>query len=298
VRRLVPLLLLALLTLGTALGAALGTVNGPAQTQTSPTKWVANVLAATAHARSARLTFRQVTTSSNHDLREHLDGSGQVDFASGNVRTTEIQHSVQFSSNRPGTPEQASAVTNRIEEIGIGKVEYQALSIGVEGRQWIKMGIPRDPKADLGLTYSDASAPLDALTGFQRIVAVTNDGSATVEGTPTTRYLVTTAPLCAAPKSAHPGATFDQLPTTLWIDGKGRLVQARTVEKTDVRKNPFPNDPSDFSQHFLGRSSQTATVRFSAFGAPVHIEAPPTADVHSTSGFGTISASCTAKTHK
>jgi hypothetical protein len=295
VRRLIPLLLLALLGVGTALGATLGTVNGAAQTS-SPSQWVAHVLAATADAGTARIAYNQITTSSNRDLRAQLHGSGQIDFTSGDVRTSEVQHSVQFSSDSPDGPLQATPTTNRTDQIGIGKTEYQDLSADFRGQQWVTSGLPRNPKTDLGLTYSNAGSALDNLAGFAQIAAVTNEGPARIDGAPTTRYLVTTAPFCPAPKSSHQSLTFQQHPTTLWIDGKDRIVQVRSLFTIDTRKLPTVlRNQIGLDTRMLGRATTTETLQFSAFGKPVHIAAPATVDVHTSTGGATISAKCATK---
>jgi hypothetical protein len=260
---------------------------------------VDNVLAATAHAGSARFTYSQITASSNVYLAQQVHGSGQIDFRSGDVHTTEVDHSVQFSGDGPGSSAHPTADTSRTEEIGVGKVDYLALSGNIGQKEWIKTGLHRNPHATVATTLADnAGVALGTLAGDERVVAVSDRGSATVEGTPTTRYLVTTAPFCAARKSAHTVDAVQQHPTTLWVDAKGRLVQARSSEgiDSDPPKSFFPQDPA-LATRMRGHVTSTATLDFSAFGQPVHISAPPAADVHSpaSSSFGSITLRCAPK---
>jgi hypothetical protein len=93
VRRAVPWALVGLLGIGVALGAALGATESPSTVlvqAVSPTQaeWVAHVLATTRAAGTAHLTFNEVTSSANPDLRGSSSGSGTVNFAVGTVRTT------------------------------------------------------------------------------------------------------------------------------------------------------------------------------------------------------------------
>src|SRR6202044_1168649 len=77
-RRLVPWVLVSLVALGAAAGAALGIAHGTAPE--APSQWVAAVLATTERAGTARFSYNHVTSSPNADLRGSLSGHGEVDF--------------------------------------------------------------------------------------------------------------------------------------------------------------------------------------------------------------------------
>jgi hypothetical protein len=290
--------MLVVLGAGAGLGAALGAaVTGPG---TSPAEWMANVLATTGHSGSARFTYSQITTSRNVYLAQQTHGSGQIDFTSGNTRTTEVTHDIQFSSDGPGVSAQATPDTNRTEEIGVGKVTYLNIGVGIDlGRQqWLKTGLPRDPHATVATALAgNAGVALSSVAGDERVVAVRDLGSATVRRTPTTRYLVTTAPVCATPKSTEKEYAIQRRPTTLWVDAKGRLVQARSSESIDSNppKSFFKGDPG-LATRMRGKETTTATLDFS-FGRPVHISAPPASAVRSPSGssIGLATFGCSSK---
>jgi hypothetical protein len=293
--------LVAVLGAGTGLGAVLAVVTAPG---ISPAQWVANLLATTAHAGSARFTYSRISTSPNTYLAGRSQGTGQINFGSGDVRTTDVEHDIQFSGEGPGSSTHPTPTTNRTETIGVGKVSYLDFGIGGDpGRpQWIKTGLRRDPHATVAETLADnvgISLGAGAGLGAERVVAVRDVGSTMVEGAPTTSYLVTTAPVCTAPNSAK--NKIDGLQTrstTLWVDAKGRLVQARSSERIndDPPKSFFSQDPG-LASRLRGRVTSTSTFDFSAFGQPVHISAPAVGDARSaiSSSFGTIKIVCNSK---
>jgi hypothetical protein len=298
VRRLLPFILLATLGAGTALGAVLGTVNGRAQA--SPAQWVVNVLAATAQAGSAQFSFSRISTSPNPALVSHLNGSGLIDFTLGDVRTTQVDHDVQFSSSGPqGSPSRATPFTNHTESLGIGTTVYEVFG-GIAGpARWNRLGIHRNPNSNLGLMWAgDADEALGPLGTDQRIIGVQSLGSATVDGTPTTRYLVTSAPVCAAPRVAHASSISEPRRTMLWLDRGGRLVQVRTTESDHIRlsSSNFPGEPG-LAKRMSGQVATTATLHFSAFGHPVHVSAPPADEVNTSSNVGVSEIECASKAH-
>jgi hypothetical protein len=108
---------------------------------------------------------------------------------------------------------------------------------------------------------------------------------------PTTRYLVTSAPICAAPKVAHASYISEPRLTMLWLDRGGRLVQARTSESEQIH---FPGQRS-LAKRMSGREATTATLHLSAFGRPVHISAPRVVPVKASTGVGFVEAKCASK---
>ena len=102
---------------------------------------------------------------------------------------------------------------------------YQSFEpAGLTALPWTKMSWHRDPSQDLGLTFvGNASIALDELEGTRHVVGVRALGAATVGGVATTRYEVSTAPVC---KPVHPSTVVEtQGPSFVWVDAKGRLVQ-------------------------------------------------------------------------
>jgi hypothetical protein len=97
VRRLLPWALVALVGVGSGLGAAFEVASAP---QTTPVQWVANVLSATAEAGSAHFTYSSITTSTNPVLESRVIGRGLVDFTSGGVRVAEMDTNRQLTTGR------------------------------------------------------------------------------------------------------------------------------------------------------------------------------------------------------
>jgi hypothetical protein len=285
VRRAIPWALVGLLGIGVAVGAALGAANSPNTVQVqsaSPTQaeWVAHVLATTRAAGTAHLTFGEVTASANPDLRGSSLGSGTVNFAVGTVRTTEVQHQIDWSI-APGGAITPHPQTESETEIGVGSTLYVSNGWLQSGLGFTRLSHAPRAASVLGLRGT-AAAPLFALSPPFAVVSVRNLGPAWLDGTATTSYEVRTrlhhdCPTPAATRAPH--ATMLAAPTaqttTMWVDGKGRLVQARSsvynsgnIPAASLKSDPWANDRPQ------GSTILTTTVRLSAFGAPVTIAAP------------------------
>jgi hypothetical protein len=255
--------------------------------RTTPARWVASVLAASAEARSARFTYSSVTTSRNPALASRIIGRGLVDFTSGDVRVSEMDSDRQFTMGLIGARLNATPTLNRSQDIYIGRSDYKDLSNPSGGQVWIRLPLPRNPRADLGLSFADnAGGTLDTISGdFEYAKSVHNLGSKMLSGIPTTRHLVKTASVCGLPRRVpKQPVTEQQGPTTMWLDGQGRLIQLRYSLRIDeVRPPALRPDASSMARLMKGRAAMTATLRFSDFGTPVHIKAPPLSDVASSS---------------
>jgi hypothetical protein len=274
--------LVGLLGLGVVAGAAIGAAGSPppgppAQSSgPAPAAWVAHLLATTAEAGTAHFAYTHVTTSPVPDLRGSLSGSGAVDFGRGNVEVTEVDHQIELEANGQA-PSRAVPVTSTTEQIGIGSTVYRRFPVGRPGNpSWMKLPFPRQADSQLGLsTALNAAVALDALVGPDPVVGVRDEGPSMVDGVAATKYVVTTAPpsTCSSTRATAPKVA--QRPSTVWVDGQGRLLQVRSSEydrgfpAAVVRRIPalagFPTGPT----------VTTATLTFSAFGAPVQIAAPP-----------------------
>ena len=282
-RRLVPLVLVGLLGLGVVAGAVIGAAGSPppgppAQSSgPTPAEWVAHLLATTAEAGTAHFAYTHVTTSPVPDLRDTSSGSGVVDFGRSDVEVTEVDHQIEFEANGPGAATKAVPVTNTEEVIGIGSTVYRRLSVPLVSTfpSWIKQPIPWDVRGQLGLsTALNAAVALDALVGVDPVVGVRDEGPSAVDGVAATEYVVTTAPpACASTRAAAP--KVDQRPSTVWVDGKGRLVQVRSSEYDGGFPAAVLRRVPALARIPTGPSVTTATLTFSAFGIPVHVAAPP-----------------------
>jgi hypothetical protein len=277
VRRLVPWALLALVGVGAGLGAALGQANAPGTTASSvlvgaaAQGWLSGVLAATHAAGTAHLDYTVLDTSPNPVLRGSSSGSGVVDFAAGTFRTSETDHSTEWSSQN-GRPVHFQAQTTSESDIAIGSTLYESFGPGSISSNWTKTPGRRDEGA-LGLaSVGGIGFVLSGLTGPVTTVSVHELGQDPVEGAPATRYLVRTElrPICP-----DRGRKLPAVSTTVWVDSSGRLVQARNsftigaAFEATIRKE----DPS-FADVPLGPSTYIGTLRLSAFGAAVHVVAP------------------------
>jgi len=293
-RRLVPWALLGLVVLGAGLGAALGATapGAPRTPGVTPSQWVADLLARSAASGSAHFSYTQVSKSTSAAYSGRIAGSGEIDFRSGTVQATELDHQTQFTSSAGGLAHPERTAT-RSEFIGIGTTMYQSFEpAGLTMFPWTKLSWHRDPRQELGLTFvGNASIALDELEGTWHVVGVRELGAATVGGVATTRYDLSAAPVCTP---VHPSTLVEtQGPSFVWVDAQGRLVQITGSAHfsghlpTAVQGN-FPS---------LGPArpvTTTDTLRLSAFGAPVHIEAPTNLLTHAASG-GVIIARLTCR---
>ena len=285
-RRLVPWVLVSLIAVGAAAGAALGIAHKTSAE--TPSQWVAAVLATTERAGTARLSYTQITSSPDADLRGSTAGSGMVNFATGDAQVTEVDHDISFTStgNQPLHPVHS---TNTQHAIVIGGTVYQANpipGISVTGEYHV-LPFPKVPRSQRGLSLAlNASVALDALRGPYAVASVLDLGPATVGGTAATKYEVTYAPLhVCAPH--QPPTEVTQHPTLVWVDNAGRLVRVRSTSNFSGRLPKDVKLPAAFTGIPRGPTTTVSTLTFSAFGTPVHVVAPPPAAIASRgeSGF-------------
>ena len=281
-RRAVPWVLVILIGIGSGLGAALGVAGSPGTADSSvlagaeAQQWLTGVLTTTKAAGTAHLDSTSVTTSPNSGLRDSGAGSGVVDFATGSHRVNETDRIVQ-SSPQNGGPAQASSETMTFEEIVIGRTDY--LRFGVSGLLpdfWTMQSTQR-AAGELGLGSSAFfGGVLSALSGPFTALTVTRLGTATVGAVSTWRYLVQTqgAPSASSPCPARKGKPLLGR-ATVWVDGEGRLVQVR-LQSSIGGKIPASAVTQNLSiaDEPTGPITSTSTLRFSGFGAPVHIARP------------------------
>ena len=277
VGRYIPWALLALLSLGVAGFAALGQAESPGVT---PTAWVASVLSATNAAGSAHLRFSTTTTSADFGPSTTV-GTGVVDFANGNYRVTSRYHQFEQESTNGGPPE--PVVQNwMVQTIAIGQTVYRQFSFpsAFPSSPWTKANYPRDVHQafglDAGIGAENAVAGLALITPPARVSTL---GPGEVDGLAATRYLVGSEPVYVC--GPHGGTIFhEQLgPTTVWIDSKGRLLQARLSQQSvssfaPTSRRTTGSSPSSILPVTAAPTTSTSTLRFSDFGVPVHVVAP------------------------
>ena len=281
-----PWVLLSLLALGTAAGAALG-IAAHRTSPESPAQWVAGVLATTEREGSARFTYTQITSSPNPELRSSLTGSGVVNFAKGDARATEVDHDITFSStgHQPLRPVHS---TNIEKAVVIGGTLYEGSPIlgGGFTTRYSVLPFPKLPRSQQGLGLAlNASVALDGLHGPNAVAAVRELGPAEVDGVATTQYEVTYTPFHACAPHQAP-VVVRHLPTRLWVDDAGRLVQVRGMSYFSGQLPKNAKIPAAFEDIPRGPTTSVATLTFSTFGTPVHLVPPPTSEIESNGSFG------------
>jgi hypothetical protein len=284
--------LLGLVGAGAGAGAALGASGASQQTAA---QWVSGVIATTAAAGSAHLTYSHVVTSADPLLASRSSGSGVVDFTSGSFSVSEVDRQTSLSTDAQGL--QPVAEHLRLLATALGPASYE----GFEGlappggsATFVRLPNRRNPHAELGLASAlSAVTAVADLTGAQRIVAVNALGPATVGGVATTRYAVQTASACGAvPLLGRLAGTHAS--TQVWVDGSGRLVQATAVERISSRLvSEVFGTTSALGRLLSGSAVVTSTLRLTAFGAPVHISPPPS--TRTVAPGGSESATATAR---
>ena len=285
-RRLIPWLLLSFVLLGAAAGAALGIAQK--STSSAPARWVADVLAATENAGSAHFSYSHVTSSPNPELRGTLSGHGVVDFATGDVRVTEVDRDITFTStgNQPMHPVHSTTTENAIV---VGGTVYQANPIpGLAfTEKYSVLAFPALPRSQRGLSLAlNAAVALDALHETYVVAWLTDLGPAEVDGVATTQYEVGYAPLhVCAPHQAP--QTLTQRPSSVWIDSTGRLVRVRSTLSFNGRLPHGGKLPAALAGVPQGPVTTISTLTFSEFGEPVQVAAPPPAAILPEDGTST-----------
>jgi hypothetical protein len=286
----VPWALLGLLTVGTVCGSALGVAqhhaNGSAQTQ------IAQIVAATQHAGSARFAYSTVVASSNALLRSRTSGSGVIDFVHDAMRTTESQRETSSSAVN-GRIEPPTTQTVRTTQIWIHRTEYTQIafpaSVPALSPRWVKG--PTLPAGDVGAAgMLGMLAPLGWLStaGPGQTDRLERIGATTVGGHPATKYAVDISACVRSSKGRQHDVPLTTV--TLWVDGDGRLIDAENSAHFDT---PRPAVPAHDGVY--GRATVVNTIRLYDFGLAVKIGVPPVLQGGSGSGFAiALRAACHA----
>jgi hypothetical protein len=268
-RRLLPWALVAFLLVGAAGGAGLGLAMQPAAL-TSGRALLERIFAVTEGAGSARFTFTWVTRSANPYLRSTGTGSGAIDFRTNASDVKRVDHSVSFSSTG-GTPERPMSQSSLTEMVSVGKAQYERLPIGPpqEMPLWVKL------PARAGLGINGIVPVLQQATEYGLIpgspnLEVETIGPSLVGSVGTTEYVFKAVPACLVrSRPGQPHATSG--PFEVWVDGVGRLIEART---TVTETAPASSLPGMAGPYFSGVLTTTSLLRLSDFGAPVRVNVP------------------------
>lgn len=217
--------------------------------------------------------------------RGAMVGSGQVDRAAGRSSMTldmsSFMQAMAASSGRPLPPELQDPGVLTMQVIGIGTKVYMSfpmlnlLTPGGTTKPWVVV----DASA-LGISASDvvAAQGADPTAGLEYLKGLganaTEVGPETIGGVATTRYrgaislerlLASVAPAQRAQARTLFGAS-PSTPVDVWVDAAGR---ARRMDVT-------------LSMSEQGQSvTMKVSYRFSKFGEPVRISAPPASQVAS-----------------
>ena len=263
-------------------------MTGCASASSSPTLVVNGTGPRTTAAGTAR--FREVVTATGSTASTY---TGQIDFRS------------HLAETEAAEPSQSATKSTISHVIWSGSTVYIASPPQADapapfaGKSWVgyhlrTLPFPGKAAEVIGavtslfpLQFPLTSAGLDPSIGvgaFGSITtAVSAAGSMTLDGVPTTRYLLTLSTAKAesyldslTPSTAIPATAlaFDKLFTrfildglrpshqiTLYIDGDGRTRRLAVVDSVSLPNEP----PTSFSE----------TIDYSAFGVPVTIAVPP-----------------------
>jgi hypothetical protein len=285
-RRFVPWALVGLVTVVGLAGALVGVANRPSGIVGQPE--LSQMIAATQYGGTARFEYSALSKSSNPLLRSNSSGSGKIDFRNKKVSTDE-RHTDRGISQDGDAPPQTTTETDLDDDIQIGRLDYdRQWSLPGPSGPWIKSkAFPVGSFGALGLLEDIGPLSLIAKQVSLSNTTARDFGLETIDGVQTTKYLLIT-PVCTT--RSHLFAPIGPVgPTYVWIDGQGRLVQAKQTLHMSIPKNPFPATTVSFGA-LAGRLTMVSTIRLFDFGAPVRITAPrlPSADERaSTQSVGT-----------
>jgi hypothetical protein len=157
------------------------------------------------------------------------------------------------------------------EMVSVGKVQYVGLQFGPpQGTaRWVKLPSRAGPGIN-GIVPVLEQATEYGLISVSPNLEVETVGPSLVGSVETTEYVFTAVPACLVhSRPGQPHATSG--PLEVWVDGAGRLIEARTTVTETV---PASSLPGMAGPRFSGVSTTTSIVRLSDFGAPVRVNVP------------------------
>jgi hypothetical protein len=283
-RRALPWVTVGLLVLGVGAGVGLGIAgHTPTPPPLTATGQISRMVATTRQAGTARFTYSTNSTSTNRLLRGSTRGNGEVDFGEATLETTERDRSIGFSGTSAAT-EKPVAQDNVVDQVLIGRTEYTRLEFDDDSDSpWTKG--PTWPKGTFGsLGALEDVGPIGALSLDEGVrgLLVEDAGSGPVHGVETTEYRLV-VPTCGT-STPSDGFSESTGPLQLWVDGRGRLVQARQSITEDIAKNAHLGAAFAGGGFPAGRVTIVSVIDLGHFGARVAIAAPPVVITHASGG--------------
>ncbi len=226
-RRLVPWALVGLIGLGAILGAALGAAGSPGPPGPSPQQWIAGVVATTRAAGTAQLGSSIIVTSPDSALRSWAKGAGAVDFATAKLPGEDdeppdrVELGFEWAAPPPHTdddrrrdrhregrlPEPQSSRLPGLLDERAGPAQFRRARARFGRRSSV-----------LSFRPSVVPSPLSGSLHSDRL-------RSTMRRRRATSSRVSSRPDC--PTAGPPQLRRDR--TTVWVDGRGRLVQVRLL---------------------------------------------------------------------
>jgi hypothetical protein len=286
-RRALPWVTVGLLVLGVGAGVGLGIAG---QTTTpmalTATGQISRIVAATRGAETARFSYASRNDSTNRLLRGSTSGTGMVNFAATAMRTEERDRSIGSSGTSAATAKPV-VQDNVMDQIWIGRTEYTRFESDNElaslHAPWLKGATwPKDSFGPLGALGQ--VGPLGELFFDESVhgIRLEDAGSGSVHGVETTQYRIV-VPTCGSTAPTD-GITESTAPLQLWVDGQGRLVQARLSSTEDIAKNAHLEEQLPGGGFPPGRITIVSTIDLGDFGAPVAVAAPRVANTRGSGG--------------
>jgi hypothetical protein len=241
--------------------------SGAGNSGSSPGTAVKAAWTTTSHADSARMTMDETVRAAGKS--ESMTGSG----------VTALKGAGQGASGQFTMVSAGQHIEMRV----LGTTLYEKLPPGAAtkalsaGKPWISIDTTKIAAAAGGTANQapDASAQLGYLGHAQQ---VTKAGSATVDGVATTHYRMTIAPGALGTSGVHASKA---VPVDVWVDSAHRVRQEKlSVELTASGTSASPDSGAASGTPSSAQSiSLTMTMHLRDFGTPVHVTAPPKAQV-------------------
>ena len=265
---------------------AAGARRAPSQHAVSGSKVVLDSVAATAAAKTARMSL--VVSASGLGKGFSASVSGVTDFTNGNS-----QFSLSLGGLLPGS----------IEERSVDKVVYVQLPASLQGAlglpaggRWVSMDLSKVGSVSGSIPGLGQSDPKQFLAYLETVSNNVQDlGAAAIRGVGTTHYRATldlgksvnvaTVPpqLRSALKRllAKDGGNAPTIPADVWVDAEGRL--RRLTLSIDL--SAFAGAAGG-SAAPSGSAAVTVSIDLYDFGVPVDVQAPPADQVTQLPGLG------------
>jgi hypothetical protein len=271
VRRALPWLLVGLVAVGAGLGMGIGIAGQSPSAQAQ----IAQIVRTTDNAGTARFTLSAVVIDPGR-IRTEIVASGEMNF-----KTDSVSMTLQYPSADPHTNKAGASALFEVRMIETGGYQYVYLpSVSASGssgtttgpitHSWQKVPLSSGSRNGSGIVNSPMG-----LLGLPGSTQVLQDlGPSMVGGKEATEYEM--GPSTCQSTANGLTQSYSSAPTTLWVDGHGRLIQGEATQ-TEVVQPPKASEVG----RTTFRSTDTETVRLFDFGTPESITAPLKATVES-----------------